>query len=386
MLNLTLSALALTDSKMMTRTGYLILIIISSGIADAQNIPYSRDSESRVLQNFSINTRNLGSSDMVAERLGDWITVRTSVELDVVDIIEIARYAVDSHEEIGLGLRILWNKDEEGSSKGSVVYKSGVTVWPEFLELLASASDGVQVAERVLNRVEGIIPHDKYEGQDDNLAGATELSENAEHTLHKSDSDWFVYKAPETNIYLIETRSVDGKSLVDTVLHLSLDDGVVLSDDDSGEGLYSRLTFEGEQSTEYPIEVTAYGEDSGYYEIHLGVAPDVEDEYEPNERQGDGAIIDVGSTLEARLTSTSDVDWYLIQGLQNGSIYEVMFMSDVRDSIAMIYRGERESIALAPWDEERFMVTTRGLNYYLKVAGGVGEYALYIREMELLFL
>ena len=104
--------------------------------------------------------------------------------------------------------------------------------------------------------------------------GATPLEIDGTHVSGRidvpADSDWFSFNAVAGNRYLIETSNLD--SQCDTVIQLIAPDGstILLSDDDGGEYLASRIIWTANTTGTYYVRVSHYSyQGTGAYEISV---------------------------------------------------------------------------------------------------------------------
>ncbi len=101
-------------------------------------------------------------------------------------------------------------------------------------------------------------------------AGEPDHHDNAEHT----SSVWFKFRAPVSGPITIDT---EGSVLSDTVLAVYTGSSVsalteVASDDDSGSGLLSRVTFNMVAGTSYKVAVVGYGGATGRFRLWFSPA------------------------------------------------------------------------------------------------------------------
>lgn len=132
-----------------------------------------------------------------------------------------------------------------------------------------------------------------------------------------SDHDWYQVNLTAGVAYTIQTSSFGGGSGGNPDSYLALRDasGVSLSeDDDSGDGTYSLISFTPTTSGVYFIDAGTYsgGGQSSSGSYHLSVAAGITGGDQVGATVGTASAIALGGSLNGRVDSNGDHDWYAI--------------------------------------------------------------------------
>ncbi len=134
------------------------------------------------------------------------------------------------------------------------------------------------------------------------------------------DHDWFKINLIAGQKYRFEARGADtaNGTLEDPYLSLRNSTGVILSfDDDSGDGLNSRLEWSAAYTGVYFLDANAYQYSKGTYQLS---ATQLIDDYSANTATT-GAVA-VGGSRSGNIETADDIDWFKI-GLSTGFIYTI---------------------------------------------------------------
>ena len=166
-----------------------------------------------------------------------------------------------------------------------------------------------------------IPPPDDYAG-DTSTGAAIGVGEAVSGDVgHEGDQDWFALDLTAGQTYAIdlEGAATGGGTLSDPYLELFDSDGQAIDfDDDSGDGLNSRLIVTPELDGRYYVGAAAFGAATGSYTLSLAeyVAPP--DDY--------GADIDaagsifVGGSTTGDIEVPDDVDWFALDLVAGGLV------------------------------------------------------------------
>ncbi len=121
------------------------------------------------------------------------------------------------------------------------------------------------------------------------------------------EEDFYRFTANTSGVFEIFTSSS-----IDTYGHLYNTSGTQLTfDDDSGEGLNFRITYNLVQGTSYIVKVRGYNSSvTGSYTLYINSPGATQDMYEPNNSMTNATTISNNRVLDANIHNTSDVDWY----------------------------------------------------------------------------
>ncbi|WP_298820486.1 M4 family metallopeptidase, partial [uncultured Chloroflexus sp.] len=149
------------------------------------------------------------------------------------------------------------------------------------------------------------------------------------HNFHiPGDQDWVRFTAIAGNFYRFETANLEDRS--DTVITLLGSNGttVLAEDDDSGEGLASRLIWYAPDSATYYLRVRHYssgasGARTGY-DLRIGTygTPGTPDAYEPDNTLSAARPISAGSSQLHNFHVAGDQDWVYFDAV-NGVSYTI---------------------------------------------------------------
>ena len=190
---------------------------------------------------------------------------------------------------------------------------------------------------------------DPYE-PDNSAAQASTITVNGSaqsHNIHVAgDNDWAKFTATSGTSYVIETLNLG--SCGDTYLYLYGTDGstVLLSDDDSGDGLASRIMWSSSTSGVYYVRVrhynsSAYGSCTSYDLRVTGTSAGA-DAYEPDGSAAQASTLTVnGSAQTHDFHVAGDVDWAkLIATSGTSYVIETLNLGSSCDTYLYLYAGD----------------------------------------------
>lgn len=165
-----------------------------------------------------------------------------------------------------------------------------------------------------------IVPGDPYE-PDNYFTESTSISPNGSsqrHTFHiPGDEDWVKFETQTGYEYVIETANLQGGA--DTYIGLFWDhlhDGhadLITTDDDSGEGLASRIVWTASRNDTHYVKVRDYNPGSGgtdvAYDIWVTSTAPQGDSYEPDDTPDQANWIAHDSQQSHSIVPADDVDW-----------------------------------------------------------------------------
>jgi hypothetical protein len=178
---------------------------------------------------------------------------------------------------------------------------------------------------------------------------ATELQVNGDSlpgTIGTAgDKDWFKFEGTAGVEYVIDTSDLGTGS--DTVMSLFRDDGttLIVTDDDGGDGLASRIVWTADQTGLFFIKVTHYSASgTGTYRIsilglggpddHCNEPSDCATELQPN-----------GNPVQGTIGTAGDEDWFRFTAVP-GLVYELETFNLGMDSdtVMELYRSDGTSL------------------------------------------
>ncbi len=143
---------------------------------------------------------------------------------------------------------------------------------------------------------------------------------------HAGDTDWYAVTLEAGKTYRIDLKagSSGTGTLHDPYLALRDADGNAVSgvtDDDSGEGLDSQLTFTVEKAGTYYVAASAWDSRTGTYEVSVtDVTGGSQDDHGAS--AGTAGTVAVGGSATGQLEHAGDIDWYAVT-LEAGKTYRI---------------------------------------------------------------
>ncbi|MEF3274860.1 MAG: M4 family metallopeptidase [Chloroflexus sp.] len=167
------------------------------------------------------------------------------------------------------------------------------------------------------------------------------------HNFHVAgDLDWVRFATIAGNVYRFETANLEDRS--DTVITLMAPNGtsVLAEDDDSGEGLASRLIWYAPTSDTYYIRVRHYNSGVGGartgYDLRIGSygTPAAPDDYEPDNTLSAAKPISVGSSQQHNFHASGDHDWVYFDAV-SGVEYTITtsYLASRADTVLELYNS-----------------------------------------------
>ncbi len=183
--------------------------------------------------------------------------------------------------------------------------------------------------------------------------GSLDVPYTSNHNFHVAgDQDWVRFTAVAGGFYRLETANLESRA--DTVISLFNSSLTLLAeDDDSGEGLASRLNWFAPADGTYYLRVRHYssnigGEQTGYT-LRVGAyyTPATADEYEPDNTLATARQIIVGGSAQSHnFHVAGDQDWVYFDA-SNGVEYTIT-TSDLgtrADTVLELYDGSGTRLA-----------------------------------------
>ncbi|ARE40618.1 MSHA pilin protein MshA [Rhodovulum sp. P5] len=139
------------------------------------------------------------------------------------------------------------------------------------------------------------------------------------------DTDWFAVTLSAGEVYEINVEGAEtaGGTLSDPFLHGLYDASGTLLDgtenDDGGQGLNSRVTYEVAQTGTYYVAAGAFGSDTGTYKVSVTGSGTADDYAASTATTGQ---ITVGGAQTGAIETGGDTDWFAVT-LTAGTTYEI---------------------------------------------------------------
>jgi len=150
--------------------------------------------------------------------------------------------------------------------------------------------------------------------QDSSTTGFLPLNSTVTGVIETSgDRDWFSASMLAGHEYVIDLEGSGVRALADTYLdgiYSSAGTGIAnTSDDDSGEGLNSRLQFTPESDATYYIAASAFADSTGSYSLTL---TDLGDQDDYSADTASGGLVVVGASSSGHIEQQGDEDWFSV--------------------------------------------------------------------------
>lgn len=189
---------------------------------------------------------------------------------------------------------------------------NNINTFKKFYNLLAGdiliSTDFMEVHAMAFDDYLGNISSNVYVDVGSTYAGWIEASR---------DRDWFRVILNAGEAYQIRLNSAGSPSLADPFLRFRYGDGTLIkSDDDSGGGLNSLITYTPNQSGYYFIDVGDYSNGLGAYKFSVKKVDDYAGGVSTS------GIVSVESTVSGQIETAGDHDWFKVN-LDAGSTYQI---------------------------------------------------------------
>lgn len=237
---------------------------------------------------------------------------------------------------------------------------------------------------------------DAYE-PDNSYSTATPITVGAvaqQHTIAPAgDEDWVSFSVTAGETYTLRTASGTPAEDFDTVLDLYDSDGTtgIASDDDGGEGYYSRIEFTAEANETLYARVTGFDSGaSGAYVLSAVLGSDLADAYEPDGSFGASKPITVNAEAQQHtIYPTDDEDWVSFS-VTAGRIYRIITTSGVQledDVDVYVYLYDSDGTTQLEYRDENWASPDELIEYtatanktvYVRVGGNdTGAYSLEV--------
>jgi hypothetical protein len=224
------------------------------------------------------------------------------------------------------------------------------------------------------------LQSDAYE-PDDNSSQASYIALGTSQ-LHSigdggADVDWVYFTLATMQSVRIETSGASG----DTKIWLYEEHDSQLfnldSDDDTGEGLFSRLVEFDLSPGNYYIEVQEYYQDQEIAAYHLSVSEfSMEDSFEPDDTYLNASDLVPGENQSHSIGNLGqDVDWFKFQLYSDSDVY-IETYGDVGDTVMSLYAANQAPDTVLETDDDSgvgyfSLLDLSGLvqgHYYVSVA------------------
>lgn len=205
----------------------------------------------------------------------------------------------------------------------------------------------------------------------------------------ESDVDVFRLNPATDSVVTIDLAADAGESLDTFVEVLSSDGDVILVDDDGGDGLNSRLTFDAKSGESYFVRASSFGGTTGRYELSVSSTFELDDVGNtfPDARL---VVLDETGTgsSEFTLSNRTDVDVFQFVATVSGDATVQFDSDDATPGRVLIFEDadessetERNHIRVARDQDGDGVVTfsvLEGSTYFVEVAGGDGDFELQV--------
>lgn len=282
---------------------------------------------------YVIETSNLGSASDTLLHLVD----TNGTEL-----------VIDDDGGVGVASRIEWTAPSSGTYYARVRHYSAGQSGNNTSYDIAVTSTGSPGGEA-----------DAYE-PDDTPAQASSLGTDGNLQTHNfhigGDVDWVAFSAAGGSTYTIETTNLAGES--DTFISLYDTDGstVLITDDDGGTGLASRIEWTAPASGTYYVQTRHYSSSAfgaaTQYDIGIVGGGATSDPFEPDNDATTASSIGTNGVAQTHnFHVAGDIDWVAFSAT-SGSNYEIETsnLGDNTDTILTLYGTDGSSVILTDDD------------------------------------
>ncbi len=163
--------------------------------------------------------------------------------------------------------------------------------------------------------------NDDYAGSMDTV-GRAWIGEAAYGEIETGDdADWFAVDLAAGNEYVfdLEGSSTGQGSLIDPLLYLlDADSEVIGMDDDSGEGLNSRIVFTPDEDGTYYLSAESWGDHTGSYTLNISADDIVGDDHADGPETD--AWVDMDAPATGEIEVGDDSDWFAVW-MEAGNTY-----------------------------------------------------------------
>lgn len=197
---------------------------------------------------------------------------------------------------------------------------------------------------------------DFYEDDSREKPVLLEAGRELSRTLHKDDTDWFIFTPLKSGYAVVETSGS-----VDTEIVVYSGKGLLVQNDDGGDAANARAGFIAAAGTPYTILVRGYsGNDTGAYTVRADFSEIPGKNLEPNDTietalylalnndsTDSTASIDSGesiNTVNAFIATIDDEDWYKIEIPPGGGYFSVRTESET-DTYLELFDGRGKKLA-----------------------------------------
>jgi hypothetical protein len=266
-----------------------------------------------------------------------------------------------------------------------------LSTWNTDLVLTPFITD---ILEAALPASSGTAPRDPFENDTmDTPAAYTIGSGWMSRTIHvPGDQDFFLLHPEEDGMLSMEISS--GLDMVLEFYHGESRSKLDENDDFGGESgdvtIESRIDYPVEGGTPYIVKVRKYtGSDTGAYQFRAAYLEIRDARFEPNDTGEQAGLIELGTPVEAFLSTPSDIDWYRIEVPAPGGLFTVYTEGSV-DTLLELYDPQNDLLAdaddFAEDTNARIALTlSSGGSYSIKVSAygsSRGDYTLMTRLRE----
>jgi hypothetical protein len=215
------------------------------------------------------------------------------------------------------------------------------------------------------------VPRDSFESDSMEQPQTVTLGSWIDRTIHSTqDEDWFLIVTDRAGTIVCETSGE-----LDTLMELY--DGTSLDkldeNDDGGSGNNALIEYQVEAGKRYIVKVRGYSGEMGRYRFRAVSAETPADTAEPNDSRDQAFQVELGSSVEAYFSSSSDRDWYKLI-IPAGGQRVTIYTEGRLDTYLNVYAEDGEEIA----DDD-----DSGSDYNAKITVDAPAGVLYFEVKEL---
>jgi hypothetical protein len=196
-------------------------------------------------------------------------------------------------------------------------------------------------------------------------------------TLHSSaDEDWFAITVNKDGLLVLETDvHTRDSGEVDTIMYLYKDGsaGVLDENDDSGDGMASRIEYYAKNGDRYIVKIRELDNHTGSYRFRASFEESgelIDAAIEPNDSRRQATPLEfAASPIQAAFSGASDRDWYKFTIPAGGGRITV-YTEGAQDTLMTLYDADGEELT----DDD-----DSGKDNNAKITFNVPEGAVYIK-------
>lgn len=288
-----------------------------------------------IVDDYSADTRTTGSiapGSSIAGRIEtsgdkDWFSVRLtagttySIQLDAASTSGLSDPYLRLYNSAGVLLRY---DDDSGSGLNSQLTYTAITTDTYYLGASASGIYGTTTGNYTLSVAPVAVIADDYAASSATTGRVTVGTTTSGKIESTGDHDWFSVNLTAGTRYTIDLDGTNTSGLYDPYVQLYSTSGTLLaSDDDSGLGLNSELTYTPTTSGTYYVDASSasfFSSTTGNYNLTVTAAAPVADDYGADTNTTGRAT--AGRTIAGKIETAGDHDWFSIT-LTAGNTYTI---------------------------------------------------------------